>query len=225
MNLKQRLVSLVWQLIFLGALFGSAGTFRWVEAWVFLAIFMAFGLTVRVVLKKHDPALLRERMSSPIQPGQPAYDRIFLMLYLPTSIGWLVVMGLDAVRFGWSEVPDWLKLAGGLIYVLSLWMLYAVFTSNTFLSPVVRHQKEREHTVVETGPYAWVRHPMYAAIGLTTLGVSLMMGSYAGLAVGLIMTVMLSVRAVLEERTLAGELEGYEAYMTKVRYRLIPGIW
>jgi len=171
------------------------------------------------------PALLKERMSSPIQPGQPVYDRIFFFLYLPTSIGWLVVMGLDAVRFGWSDVPPWLSVLGGLIFMVSLWMLYVVFTSNTFLSPVVRHQEEREHRVVDTGPYGWVRHPMYASIGVMSLGASLLMGSYAGVVVGLIMLIMLSVRAVLEERTLMRELEGYEEYMERVRYRLIPGIW
>ena len=134
-------------------------------------------------------------------------------------------MGLDSVRFGWSNVPPWLRVVGGLIYVVSLWMLYVVFTSNTFLSPVIRHQEERRHRVVDTGPYGRVRHPMYAAMGLMLLGASLLMGSYAGVVVGIIMLTMLSVRSVLEEQTLTRELDGYEEYMQRVRYRLIPGIW
>ena len=107
----------------------------------------------------------------------------------------------------------------------SFYLFYLTFRENSFLSPAVRIQTERAQTVVSTGPYAYVRHPMYAGFVLFTLGTTLLLGSWYGLLGGLLLIGMVARRAVLEERALQEELEGYSAYMTRVRYRFVPHLW
>jgi len=122
-------------------------------------------------------------------------------------------------------VPLWLQVVGALAIALGLYVFHAVMLANTFASPVVKIQTERKHQVVSTGPYALVRHPMYAGVIPMTVGTALLLGSWVALAWSLAVIAVLAIRAVLEEATLASELEGYEAYAARVRYRLIPGVW
>jgi protein-S-isoprenylcysteine O-methyltransferase Ste14 len=103
--------------------------------------------------------------------------------------------------------------------------LFLTFRENSYLSPLVRIQEERGHAVVTTGPYRYVRHPMYAAILIFVAGASLLLGSWYGALFGLVLLALLARRAVLEERTLLKELRGYAAYMARVKHRLIPYIW
>jgi protein-S-isoprenylcysteine O-methyltransferase Ste14 len=140
-------------------------------------------------------------------------------------LAWLVLMPLDAVRFHWSQMPVWLQVAGAILLLCSFYLLFLTVRENSFLSPAVRIQKERGHTVVSTGPYRYVRHPMYAATIILTVGTSLLLGSWYGLLFGLILVVGLALRAVQEERVLREELPGYDVYMSQVKYRLIPYIW
>jgi protein-S-isoprenylcysteine O-methyltransferase Ste14 len=134
-------------------------------------------------------------------------------------------MALDAVRFNWSSVPIWLQGVGATALLGSFSLLFLTFRENAYLSPVVRIQEERRQTVIATGPYHYVRHPMYAAILVFIVGTSLLLGSWYGVLFGLIFMVMLARRAVLEERTLREALPGYAAYMAQVKYRLIPYVW
>jgi len=129
------------------------------------------------------------------------------------------------VRFGWSRAPLWVEVAGGCVTAVGLILLFVVFRTNTFLSYVVRVQVERGQRVIDSGPYSVVRHPMYAAGSLVVLGGSLLLGSYVGAGVAVLMTLMLAVRCLFEERTLAAGLEGYARYKEWVRYRMVPGIW
>ncbi len=134
-------------------------------------------------------------------------------------------MALDAVRFRWSELPVWLQVVGGVILLCSFYLFYLTFRENSYLSPAVRIQSERGQMVISTGPYHYVRHPMYSAGLLFFLGTSLLLGSLYGLVAALVLICAIGIRAVLEERTLRQELEGYETYMAQVRYRLIPYLW
>jgi protein-S-isoprenylcysteine O-methyltransferase Ste14 len=134
-------------------------------------------------------------------------------------------MALDSVRFQWSQVPVWLQIVGIILLVCSFYLLFLTFQENSYLSPVVRIQEERGQTVISTGPYHYVRHPMYAAIVIFMAGTALLLGSWYGIVLGLILGVILARRAVLEERTLRAELPGYGAYMAQVKYRLIPYVW
>ncbi|MEO7909344.1 MAG: isoprenylcysteine carboxylmethyltransferase family protein [Roseiflexaceae bacterium] len=106
-----------------------------------------------------------------------------------------------------------------------LFLFFLTFRKNAYLSPVVRIQDDRGHTVVSTGPYQYVRHPMYAAILIFVVGTSLVLGSGYGVLFGLVLVGMVARWAVLEERTLRQELRGYAAYMAQVHYRIIPYVW
>ena len=150
---------------------------------------------------------------------------MFLLLYNLFLFAWMVLMPLDAVRFHWSQVPLVLQVVGAMALVGSFLLISLTFRENAFLSPTVRIQQERGQTVISTGPYQYVRHPLYARGLLLFLGTSLLLGSWYGLLLVLIMIPGLVVRAVLEERVLLKELPGYDAYMAQVKYRLIPNVW
>ena len=100
--------------VFAALLFVSAGTLLWPAGWAFIALFFSFALAIVLWLAREDPELLAERMSSPIQRGQPLWDKVFVAAVMVLFVAWLILMPLDAVRFGWSEVPGWLQLYGSL---------------------------------------------------------------------------------------------------------------
>jgi protein-S-isoprenylcysteine O-methyltransferase Ste14 len=137
---------------------------------------------------------------------------------------WLALMGLDR-RYHWSHVPLYAQIIGFLLLILGCYLVGLTFKANSFAAPVVKIQKEREHRVITGGPYAYVRHPMYAGALLINIGAPLLLGSWWGLVVGALFTVLIGVRAVLEERMLRAELAGYVDYANRVRYRLVPYLW
>jgi protein-S-isoprenylcysteine O-methyltransferase Ste14 len=206
-------------------LFISAGTWRWPEGWVYLAELGVIGTAVGVWLAHYDPGLLAERMSGIFARSQRGWDRILMSIFVVLWIGSLVLSALDAVRFHWSQVPIWLQAAGAVLVALGYYVFYLTFRENSYAAPTVKIQSERGHRVVSTGPYAMVRHPMYAGAVAFFVGTPLLLGSWWGLAVAPALIVLLSVRALLEERTLADELPGYRDYAARVHYRLVPGIW
>ena len=207
------------------ALFLSAGTIVWPAGWAFLALFFGFVVSLSLWLLRNNPDLLAERLTGVGRVDQKAWDKLFFAIALVLFFGWLVLMALDAIRFHWSEMPLWLQIVGALILVGSFWLFFLTFRENSYLSPAVRIQTERGHRVVTTGPYHYVRHPMYAAFVVYLLGAMLLLGSWYGSIVALLLFIAMARRAVLEERTLRTELHGYEAYMTAVRYRLVPYVW
>jgi protein-S-isoprenylcysteine O-methyltransferase Ste14 len=217
--------TLIWLAIMAALLFGSAGTLAWPEAWVLLAELGILGLASGIAIGRSDPALLRERMGAPIQRDQKRWDKVLLMGVFVLWMSQYVVAGLDAVRFHASDVPLWLEVAGAFAIALSFYLFHAVMLANTFAAPVVKIQTERKHHVVSTGPYAFVRHPMYAGVVPMSVGTALLLGSWWALLWSLAIVLLLACRAVLEEATLASELEGYAAYAARVRYRLVPGVW
>jgi protein-S-isoprenylcysteine O-methyltransferase Ste14 len=205
-------------------LFGGAGTLRWPAAWAFLVLLFGSGLGITYWLARHDPALLQERMKPILQKDQPRWDRILLPFVVVIWIGWLVLMGLDA-RYGWSAMPAWLQWIGAAGVALAMWIWFLVFRENTFLAPVVKIQKERGHKVISTGPYAIVRHPMYASALLLIAASTLLLGSWYGFAAALAFAMLLIVRTALEDRELERGLAGYTDYAARVQYRLVPLIW
>jgi protein-S-isoprenylcysteine O-methyltransferase Ste14 len=206
-------------------LFGAAGTLAWPAGWGFMALFFGATLPMGLRLAREDPALLAERMRSPIQPGQPAWDRVILSLLVSAMLVWLVLMPLDAVRFGWSAMPAWLQWVGGAGLLLSLWMMDRAFRANTFLAPVVRIQAERGHRVITTGPYAIVRHPMYSGALVMFFSTALLLGSWWGVAGAAVLSMLLVARTVMEDRELHLRLAGYPDYARRVRWRLVPHVW
>jgi protein-S-isoprenylcysteine O-methyltransferase Ste14 len=217
--------NVAWLIFMAALLFVPAGTVRWPAAWVFLAEMGTLGLVVGLWLGRYDPQLLAERLSSPIQRRQATWDKFLIVAFLLLWSGWLVLMALDAARYRFSHVPFPLQAIGSLGILLSVYVGYLTFRANSYAAPVVKIQKERGQRVVTTGPYRYVRHPLYAGALLFLLGTPLLLGSWHGLAAAPLMVAVLAIRIVLEERTLRMELDGYAEYAGNVRYRLVPLIW
>lgn len=211
--------------VFALALFLGAGTIAWTAGWVFLAMFFGFTIAISAWLLKVNPGLLEERMTGIGKRDQKTWDKVFSVVAAILFFGWLVLVPVDAVRFRWSHVPLVVQVAGGAIVLWSFYLHVLVFRENSYLSSAVRIQTDRGHSVVSTGPYARVRHPMYAAAQLMLAGTSLMLGSWFGLLFLVPLTIAIAYRAVREERTLSAELPGYAEYMTKVKSRFIPYVW
>ena len=209
----------------LGALlFASAGTLHWPAAWVFLVTSAILGPACGLWLAKTDPALLAERMRPTFQADQPAADKKFMLTFVVVALIWLVAIGLDR-RAQASGVPLPLQALGLAMYLLSTAFIMWVFRENSFAAPVVRVQAERHHRVISSGPYAFVRHPMYSGIMLFFVGVPLLLGSWWGVAIAPVFAILFAIRARIEERALVEGLPDYADYAARVRYRLVPGLW
>ncbi|WLB57201.1 methyltransferase family protein [Bradyrhizobium sp. 521_C7_N1_3] len=205
-------------------LFACAGTMHWPSAWVFLATCALLGPLCGWWLYRVDPALLAERLRPVLQKDQPAADKAFMIVFVIAMLAWLAAMGLDR-RTQFSDMPVAFQALGLVLFVLSTLFILWVFRENSFAAPVVKLQADRAQRVVSTGPYAHVRHPMYSGMILFFAGVPLLLGSWWGLVMAPVIVVLFAVRIGIEERTLREGLPGYSNYMTRVRYRLLPGVW
>lgn len=206
------------------ALFLPAGTLAWLAGWIYIVLFFGFFLGVNAWLFSNNPGLLQERMSLS-KPDQKGWDKVLFPILLIYPFALYVFISFDAVRFHWSFVPIWVQGVGILVLLCSFYLFFLTFRENSFLSTVVRIQEERDHAVTSTGPYHYVRHPMYAAFLLFMIGTPLWLGSWYGVLFGLVFMIVLARRAILEESILKKDLHGYADYMIQVKYRLIPYIW
>lgn len=216
--------SFIWFALMAVALFWGAGDWTWPQGWAFIAIFVLGSIGFSIYMMSRDPALLASRLS-PNQKGGPFWDRVFLFVFIALWFVWLAVMGLDARRLHLSHMPLWLNVVGGILIVAGFLATMPVFLANSFAAPVVRIQEERGQRVIDTGPYAFVRHPMYAAAILYLVGMPFLLGSWWGFLFVPLYIGGVAPRAMAEERLLARDLPGYADYMTRVRWRLIPGVW
>jgi protein-S-isoprenylcysteine O-methyltransferase Ste14 len=201
------------------ALFASAGTFAIASFWIYLAIYAAVFVVSFTAL---DADLLRER-SRPGGKKPPLGLRLFGVVLF---VHWIAA-GLDRGRFHWSDgVPDWLQALGLAAmttgYALALWAMRV----NRFFSSVVRIQSDRGHHLVDTGPYAVIRHPGYAAGVIIIVASGIGLGSWLATALAIVLSLpFLLYRAITEDQMLQAELPGYRDYAGRVRWRLCPGIW
>ena len=203
-------------------LFVPAGTIYYWQAWVYLSIFTGASVLTTLYLLKHDQALLERRMSGgPTAEKRPAQK--FIMLC--TSIGFIALLVVPALdrRFGWSSVVLGVVIAGDVIVAIGLYLISLVYRENTFTSATIEVAENQK--VISTGPYAIVRHPMYASASLYLFGTPLALGSYWGLIPIAAMMPFLIWRLFDEERMLASNLPGYTEYQKRVRHRLIPFVW
>ena len=134
-------------------------------------------------------------------------------------------MAMDAIRFKWSSVPAWLRGPGALGVLVACYIGYLTLRENTFAAPVVKIQKERAHAVITSGPYRYVRHPMYAGMIFYLFFAPLLLGSWWGLLWGCFLLGVFAIRIQIEEGALRKELPGYNEYAARVPYRLIPRVW
>jgi protein-S-isoprenylcysteine O-methyltransferase Ste14 len=210
-------------LIVFGALiFVPAGTLAYWRGWAFIAVFAISTNIIGVYLTLNDPVLLERRKKvGPSSETRPV-QKIIITLSFAAFIMLLIVSGLDH-RFGWSQVPVWVSVLGNALVALGLMIDLRVFRENSYGGSTIEMTKGQ--TVITSGPYALVRHPMYVGVVIMVLGVPLALGSWWGLVLVLASLVLLVLRILDEERMLRDQLEGYAAYARAVRYRLVPGLW
>lgn len=215
----------VWLAMTGALLLFPAGTVDWPAAWVFLAELGIAAVGTGLWLARSDLALLKERMASPVQKEQKSWDRLLMGLVMLLWTGWYVLMGFDIRIHGTGQFPVWVQIVGALALPVSVLTVALTFRENSYAAPVVKLQKERGQSVIDTGPYRVVRHPIYTGALVFFFTTPLLLGSWWGLALAPVIIAVLAVRAVMEERTLTAELPGYQEYATNVRYRLVPLLW
>jgi protein-S-isoprenylcysteine O-methyltransferase Ste14 len=226
LTIGQIIFLLIYPLIYPALTLGLAGDWLWVEGWLWAGSLVAVIYISCIYLSIKDPALLKERLQMPGSKNQKSWDKILITIFFIGFLVWLVVMPLDAKRFGWSpEFPLWLKIIGGIATLIAWVLTFLVLRENTFASSLVRIQAERKQKVISTGPYSIVRHPMYAGGLLWLFGTPLLLGSLYGLLIAFLLLGWLVIRTLKEEQMLKEELEGYESYTQKVKYRFIPKVW
>lgn len=216
-------LSLVILTVVMGVLlFGVAGTFDFWQAWVYLAIFSGAAALITLYLIRRDPALLRRRLKG----GPTAETRpVEKVIMLATSVGFIALLVVPALdhRYGWSSVPLYAVVAGNALVAIGNYLIFLVYRENTFSSATI--EVAADQRVISTGPYAIVRHPMYASGLLYLAGMPPALGSYWAFVPIVGMLPFLVWRLFDEERLLQEKLPGYRAYQKNVRYRLLPGIW
>src|ERR1700733_13451419 len=209
-------------LVMAALLFIPPWTLDYWQAWMFLAVYFAASAAITLYLVKKDPQLLARRMSGgPAAEKLPA-QRIIMSLTSLGFIGLLVIPALDR-RFAWSHMPSGVALAGDVLVGLGFLGTFFVFRENSFTSATIELAQDQK--VISTGPYALVRHPMYAAALVMLLGIPIALGSMWGVLVIVAIMPALIWRLLDEEKFLAKNLPGYREYQTRVRYRLIPRVW
>lgn len=206
-------------------LLAAAGDWRWPQAWIFVGELGAALYLGNVWLARHDPALLEQRLSPKLRLEQRGWDRAFMPGVTLAFVGWMVLIGMDAQRFGWSHVLPALQGLGAVLVGLFLFLIGQTFRYNSFAVTQVRTQDDRAQRVISNGPYRFVRHPMYAGFVCLFFGMPLLLGSWCGVLLAPLLVMATGLRAVGEERMLRRELPGYSTYAGRVRFRLIPGLW
>jgi protein-S-isoprenylcysteine O-methyltransferase Ste14 len=210
-------------LILGGLLFISAGSLRFWQGWLFLFLMVGFWTYFFVAFLNRDPQLLERRLQAKEIHRE---QKIFHELHSTILIVAFIVAALD-FRFGWTQarggVPVSLVLAAHVLVVVGYWIVFWTMKTNSFAASIIK--VEEDQRVIEVGPYAWVRHPMYLGMSITELALPLALGSYVALPVFALLVPSLIYRLIYEERTLCKELRGYSEYCTRTRFRIVPGIW
>jgi protein-S-isoprenylcysteine O-methyltransferase Ste14 len=211
-------------LVFGALLFLAAGTVAWPAAWAYLGIVVVILVAYSTVIARTHPDLVAERTAPPADAK--AWDKPFAFLVsVAGPIAMLLLAGFD-YRYGWSPAfPRSVTWLGFLLAAVGGSLSNWAVATNRFFSALVRIQTDRGHHVIDTGPYAYVRHPGYTGSIVYMAGAALLLGSLPALAGAVITSMILAVRTRFEDRTLQQELDGYAAYAQRVRYRLVPGIW
>jgi protein-S-isoprenylcysteine O-methyltransferase Ste14 len=219
--LSKILAGLLFQASFL---FLGAGTIGWREAWIYLSACAGASFTITILLRRHDPGLLAQRLELSAR-STDFRDKLIFAAGLPLYISLLVVPGFDAVRWRVSAVPDPIKAIAFGLFLVSFVISWRVMRENPFLTRTLSVQRDRGHRVVTTGPYRIVRHPFYSAAVLSFIAIPIALGSWLGLVPAATLAFLIMIRIRIEEEMLRDGLPGYTEYAQTVRYRLLPGLW
>ena len=207
-----------------GSIFLSAGRLDWMRGWISVVLWVTGLTTIGVVGYRFNPAVMNARAQRHRKETKH-FDKVFWALYFPLVFIQPTVAGLDVERFGWSSIPFGVVYPGGMAFVLGIVVMAWVLRVNPFAEATVRIQKDRGQTVVTSGPYRFVRHPMYVGALLMYLGMPLVLGSVGALTLGAAIVALMIWRTSREDLTLRQELHGYEEFTKRTRYRLLPGVW
>jgi protein-S-isoprenylcysteine O-methyltransferase Ste14 len=211
-------------LILILCLFLPAGTWAWFRGWLFLVVVTAASFFSTLYLRRVNPDVIAGRVNR--HKGTKRWDRILFTIALPTLTAIPILAALDDGRLHWSHSPWWGCLAGYVLMMTGLVGLTWAMSVNKFFEPTVRIQTDRGHKVIDTGPYAIIRHPGYVSAYLAFVGIPLALGSWwTALIPAILMVPMGVLKTLWEDQTLQAELAGYKEYAQRVRYRLIPGVW
>ena len=217
-NGKRQMVRVAISFVLSGViLFWCAGRLDWLEGWIYWGGALAIAVVMGTMVARKNPEVINERGRK--LSGTKRWDKVILWTIMPMAYFIPVVAGLDE-RFGLSSVPRSIQMLALAGLVLGMFLPYLAMLNNPFLAPTVRIQHERGHRVATTGPYQFVRHPMYTGIVLSWSCAPLFLGSWWALIPGGLGILGLVVRTVLEDHTLREELSGYVDYAARVRYRL-----
>jgi protein-S-isoprenylcysteine O-methyltransferase Ste14 len=207
-----------------GFLFCAAGSVSWLRGWIHLGLWIVMMAVNFPILLKKNPAVLAARMK------KHKFDKLFdliitLFIILPAILAIPIISGLDAVRYKFTALPFWMICPAVLLHIAGDVLVVWSMAVNPYLEKTVRIQKERGHYVITTGPYAFVRHPMYVGMIMLFAAIPLTLGSGLAFVPVVVLIIALIIRIVFEDRMLHCDLPGYEEYAKKTRYRLLPGVW
>lgn len=220
------LLTFIYILIFPVVLLTISGNCFWIQGWIFSIWFLGLSYSTVIYLYKYDPGLLEERYRKPGSGDEKGWDKYFIYTMFPSFIIWYIIMPLDAQRFIWTyNFPLQLEIIGFFLLIGSAFFLFRSYKDNSFVSPLVRIQAERDQKVVSTGVYGFVRHPMYLGGIMLFVGAPMLLGSMYGIISGIFLSFIFVARIIGEEKMLIEELDGYCDYKDKVKYRLFPYIW
>jgi protein-S-isoprenylcysteine O-methyltransferase Ste14 len=203
-------------------LFLPAGNLTWEKGWLFLLVFVTLSIVILLYIWCANPELLVARSRLRWAKG---WDMIVSSITIAALLAIFPVAALDDERFHWCPQPWWVCCLGYFLFLVGMGVLTWVGAVNKFAEPAVRIQVERGHKVIDTGPYAIVRHPSYAVAVPFFAGIALCLGSLWALIPAGLASAMLVLRTQWEDQTLQAELKGYKEYTGRVRYKLIPGVW
>lgn len=202
----------------------SAGSFGWINAWVYAVVMILIWMTAFLIMLKLNPELLNERGKFVKEDTKP-FDKLFFLFYRIFNVIFVVIAGFDAVRYEWTRMGVELCVVGIVVVIAGQILILWAMAVNTHFEATVRIQKDRNHQVCTSGPYQFVRHPGYAGLIFFTLAGSFILGSWWSLVPAGMISILVVIRTLLEDRTLQRELDGYLKYTQSTRYRLVPFVW
>ncbi len=213
-------------LLLVPAAFVPGGTWYWPRALVFLGVYGVILAASIVVLAVMAPASLEARLKAPGSKKQPVADRIVTAILVLTAVGWFASIPVDVFYLKLLPKPQFVvSVFGGALFLLGFVIVLAAIYQNSFAVPIVEDQTERGQTLVDTGLYGVVRHPLYLGLLPFFSGIALWLESYASLIAVSALLIVLIARIIVEEKVLSKTLPGYAEYMEQVQDRLVPFVW
>ena len=225
-NITLFVFSLLGSIFQLPFLFIPAGTWNWPEAWIYLAVFFVYMTFNVIYLNKKNPEILRNRIQykkEGVKGKAEGSDKWRMPLLSAIFVIEFILPGFDE-RYGWSEMYIVLNVLGFVGLGLGLYFIFTTMLENAYASKVLDVRKDKGHKVIDTGPYAHVRHPMYSGFILMFISVPFCLDCWYALIPGVAFFALIMVRINYEEEMLIKQLDGYEKYRKKVKYKIIPKI-